>query len=52
MRVKSSGMVSGLANAQPRAVQNLQIPSSSPGWGEGGAGVGVWALLELTDALN
>ena len=53
MRVKSSGMVSGLANAQPRAVQNLQIPRSSPGWGEdGGGGGGFWALLELTDALN
>ena len=51
MRVKSSGMVSGLANAQPRAVQNLQIPRSSPGWGGGGKG-GFWALLELTDALN
>ena len=45
MRVKSSGMAPGLANAQPRAVQNLHIPRSSRGWG-------VWALLELTDALK
>ena len=47
MRVKSSGMAPGLANAQPRAVQHLQIPRSSPGWG-----AGFWALLELTDVLN
>ena len=26
MHVKSSGMAPGLANAQPRGVQNLQLP--------------------------
>ena len=32
----------------PRAVQNLQMPLSSPR-GEGGGG---WAQVELTDALS
>ena len=40
VRVKSSGMARGLANAwPPRAVQNLQMPRSSRGG---------WAPVELT----
>ena len=57
VRVKNSGMARGLANAGPRAVQNLQMPHhrdcqggqmsrSCPGGGEGAS----WAQGELTDA--
>ena len=60
MPVKTSGLAPGLTNAWSRAAQNLQMPlpgtdkggqmlRSSLGWWGGGGGV--WAQLELTDAL-
>ena len=46
MHVKSSGMAPGLANAQPRGVQNLQLPHPTtdkagkcPAVARGGGGV-------------
>ena len=50
-------MAPGLANARRRAVQNLQMPHPRDWQGEQmprtsrGWGGGVWAQLELTDAL-
>ena len=65
MPVKRSGLAPGLTNAWPRAAQNLQMPlpgtdkagkCSAVAWGGGGGEGGgwcggVWAQLELTDAL-
>ena len=61
MPVKSLGLAPGLTNAWPRAAQNLQMPlprtykagkCSAVAWGGGGGRRGgVWAQLELTDAL-
>ena len=60
MQVKSSGMALGLANAGPRAVQNLQMPhpwprdcvtdkvGMRPAVARGGRGG--WAQVKLTDA--
>ena len=58
VRVKSLGMASRLANARPRAVQNLQMPhprdwhgGQMPRSGPGGTGGGGgWAQVELIDA--
>ena len=57
MHVKSSGMAPGLANAQPRGVQNLQLPHPAtdkagkcPAVARGGGGC--CAQLDLTDALQ
>ena len=58
MRVKSSGMAPGLANAGPQAVQNLQMPHSWPrdcvtdkvGMCPALARGGGWVQVELTDA--
>ena len=62
MRVKSSGMASGLANARPATGQCKIWKCPTPGTdkagkypavargGGGGGGGGRWAQLELTDA--
>ena len=59
MHVKSSGMAAGLANAQPRGVQNLQLPHPAtdkagkcPAVAGGGGGGGCCAQLDLIDALQ
>ena len=46
MRVKSSGMAPGLANAQSPGSAKF---ANSPKWPGGGGG---WAQVKLTDALK
>ena len=60
MRVKSSGMARGLANARPPGsakFANAPPPGLTrlkkcPAVARGGGGVGGWAQVELTDALR
>ena len=60
MRVKTSGMAPGLANARPPGSAKfanapppgLTRQANAPQWpGGGGGGEGCWAQVELTDSL-
>ena len=54
VRVKSSGMARGLANARPPGSAKF-ANAPPPGLtrrANGGGGGGGWAQVELTDALN